>query len=228
MRCPYCDSDNCDDAVYCEKCEMPLNLIAKKRTVRKPVVVQSLDVKQSPYGSCPHCGAALTDCAPVVKTTITSSGGGYGFFSGCCGVILLGPLGLLCGLRKQNITSSAQTWWVCRKCGKEFIEKDAAIAFVDSAITGAATVTLIIAVIWQVIFAIIGFNRWVRDIALLMIAGIWIAIPEGIKESTGYTIKQLLTAEERTDFYKRCALYGVGSFLLGAVVGSKVMEYLLG
>lgn len=165
---------------------------------------------------------------PIVKTTVTSSGGGYGLFSGCCGTILLGPLGLLCGLRKRTITSSSQTWWACRKCGKEFIEKEAATSYIDAAITGAALATFMIAVIWQVIFAAIGYNRWVRDIALLIIAGVWIVLPEGIKEATGYTIKQLLTAEKRTNFYTRCVLFGFGSFLLGAVIGSKVMEYLLG
>lgn len=228
MKCPYCNSDNREGAVYCEKCEMPLNMMTKKRTVRKQAPVQPEAVEPLFYEVCPNCGAALSDCTPIVKTTVTSSGGGYGLFSGCCGTILLGPLGLLCGLRKRTITSSSQTWWACRKCGKEFIEKEAATSYIDTAITGAATVTFMIAVIWQVIFAVIGFNRWVRDIALLTIAGVWIVLPEGIKEATGHTIKQLLTVEKRTSFYTRCVLFAFGSFLLGAVIGSKVMEYLLG
>lgn len=236
MKCPYCGSDNRDGAVSCEICEMPLNIRVKKRTVTKPnttqsanmeQIMQSVNIEQSPYAACPHCGNSLRDCAPVSKTTVTSSGGGYGFFSGCCGTVLLGPLGLLCGLRKQNITSSSQTWWVCRKCGKEFIEKEAAKEVANTAITSAATTTLIIALIWQFVFAVIGYNRWVRDIAVLMIVGTWIALPEGIKESTGYAIKQLLTSEERKDFYKRCVLYAIGSFFLGAAVGGKVMEYFL-
>lgn len=238
MKCPYCDSDNRDDAVYCEKCEMPLKTLTRKRTATrpnntrssniatKPNISQSSKIEQPPYVACPHCGAPLSDCTPISKTTVTSSGGGYGIFSGCCGMVLLGPLGLLCGLRKQNITSSSQTWWVCRKCGKEFIERESAKEVANTVITSAATTTLIVSLIWQFIFAVIGYSRWVRDIALLIIAGTWIVIPEGVKGATGYNIKQLLTSEERTDFYKRCVLYGIGSFVLGAVIGAKVMEYL--
>lgn len=236
MNCPYCGSDNRDDAVSCEVCEMPLNIRPKQKSVAGPVttqpsnaeqVTQSEDIEQSPYAACPHCGNPLHDCAPVPKTTVTTSGGRYGFFSGCCGTILLGPLGLLCGLRKQSITSSSQTWWVCRKCGKEFVEKKVAKELADKSITSAVITTLVISLIWQFIFAIIGFNRWVRDIAILMILGTWIALPEGIKESTGYAIKELLTPEERKEFYKKCVLYGIGSFFLGAFVGGKVMEYIL-
>lgn len=227
MKCPYCDSDIRDDSAYCEKCGMPLNMIVKKRTVRKPVVVQPLEVEQVPGSTCPHCGAALMDCVPLVKTNVTSSGGGYGFFSGCCGVILLGPLGLLCGLRKRKTTSSSQTWWVCRKCGKEFLQREAAKEYVDTAIFGGATTTFTIVMIWRIIFDVFGSNRWVRDIALLMIVGIWLAVPEGINQATGYTIKQLLNDDERIDFYKQCALYGIGSLVLGAIISAKVMEYFL-
>lgn len=235
MNCPYCGSNNRDDAVSCEKCEMPLNIKERKRPAAKPVATQpanverntqSIDTEQSPYAVCPHCGTPLHDCTPVSKTTITDSGGGYGFFSGCCGTILLGPLGLLCGLRKRSITSSSQTWWLCKNCGKEFIEKESAKEVVNTSITGAATATLIIALIWQFIFALIGYNRWVRDIALLIIVGIWITLPEGITGATGYELKQLLTSEERKDFYKRCVLYAIGSFFVGAAVGGKVMQFI--
>lgn len=235
MKCPYCDFDNRDDAVSCEMCEMPLNIMVKKRPPARNTTTQSSGIEQTarsayveemPYAFCPHCGNPLNNCSPVSKTTITSSGGGYGFFSGCCGTIFLGPLGLLCGLRKQSISSSSQTWWVCRKCGKEFIEEEAAKAVVEESITGAATTTFIISVIWQVVFAFVGYSDWVRDIALLAIAGTWIVLPDGIRQSTGYTIKQLFTSDERIEFYKKCAFYGIIGFFLGAVIGGKAMEFL--
>lgn len=234
MKCPYCGSNNRDDAVSCIACEMPLNFRARKHSATRPLVTQPVNLEQisqtieiepSSYACCPHCGSPLHDCAPVSKTHVTQSGGGYGFFSGCCGTILLGPLGLLCGLKRRTITSSSQTWWVCRKCGKEFIEKEAAKKVVDTSISNAATTTLVIALIWQFIFAVIGYNHWVRDIAILMIIGTWLALPEGIKESTGYAVKQLLNSDEQKDFYKQCALYGIGSFILGVVVGAKLMEF---
>lgn len=236
MNCRYCGSDNRDDAVSCEICDMPLNVRERKAPSASTLTTQSQKVKQDTqsidseqllYATCPHCGKPLHNCTPVSKTTITDSGGGYGFFSGCCGTILLGPLGLLCGLRKRSVTSSSQIWWLCKNCGKEFVEKETAKEVVNTSITGAAKATLIVALIWQFIFALIGYNRWVRDIALLIIAGIWIALPEGIREATGYGIKQLLTSEERKGFYKRCVLYAIGSFFAGAAVGGKVMQFFL-
>ncbi len=248
MKCPFCGSDNRDDAAYCKTCEKPLCSEQKERnqlysrllavitarisrmestlrSVRIEQHAQSVDVERLPNTACPHCGNSLQGCTPVSKTTVTDSRGGYGFFRGCCGMIFLGPLGLLCGLRKRSTTSSSQTWWVCKNCGKEFVEKEAAKEIVNESITSAAVTTLVIALIWQFVFAVIGYSHWVRDIAVLMIVGTWVAFPAGIKESTGYTIKQLLTPEERVDFYKQCALYGIGGFLLGAVVGAKVMGF---
>lgn len=227
MKCPYCGSDNRDDAVTCEICEMPLKSVTPKRTVPRVSHTQPSYVEEPSYGACPNCGAPLNDCTPVSKTSVTSSGGGYGFFSGCCGAILLGPLGLLCGLKKQNITSSSQTWWVCRRCGKEFVEKETAKEIANNAITSAAIRTFVIAVIWAFLFATIYYDLWIRNIALLAIAGTWIVIPTGIREATGYTLKELLTAEERKNFYKQCAFYGIIALVLGLVICTKVLDFLL-
>lgn len=54
---------------------------------------------------CPKCGAV----------TIATVKQGYNAGDGCCGVILLGPLGLLCGAVGSNDLSN-----VCQKCGHEW------------------------------------------------------------------------------------------------------------
>ena len=51
---------------------------------------------------CPNCGCA----------SITTTKKGYDTGGGCCGAILLGPLGLLCGATDANKLSN-----VCQKCG---------------------------------------------------------------------------------------------------------------
>lgn len=227
MKCPYCGSENRDDAVSCEICEMPLKQAPTRRPVARQNIARPTYEEPASFGACPQCGAPLNDCTPVSKTSVKSSGGGYGLFSGCCGLVLLGPLGLLCGLKKQNITSSNQTWWVCRRCGKEFVEKETAKEIANSAITSAAIRTFIIAVIWAFLFATIYYDPWIRNIALLAIAGIWIVMPTGIREATGYTLKELLTAEERKSFYKQCVFYGIIALVLGLVICTKVIDILL-
>lgn len=111
MKCPYCGYENSEGAAICEMCEMPLQQLTRKRQhgrpetpqtqkADRPIRVHQLEEQfEIPSVGCPNCGTSLCDCAPIVKTTVKSSGGGYGLFSGCCGTILLGPLGLLCGLR---------------------------------------------------------------------------------------------------------------------------------
>lgn len=239
MKCPYCGYENSEGAAICDMCEMPLQQLTRKRQHARPEIPQTPKADRParvhpleeqfeiPSVGCPNCGTPLCDCAPIVKTTVKSSGGGYGLFSGCCGTILLGPLGLLCGLRKQSITSKNQTWWVCRKCGKEFVEKEAAKEIADSALMSSAVTTGVISILWQVVHALVGYSSWVRNIALLAIAGTWMILPEQIKGSTGYSMQQLMVHEERVEFYKKCAFYGVIAFFIGAAIGRKGMEFLL-
>ena len=52
-------------------------------------------------------------------------------------------------------------------------------------------------------------------------------LPEQIKGATGYSMQQLMVHEERVEFYKKCAFYGVIAFFIGAATGGKGMEFLL-
>lgn len=46
---------------------------------------------------------------------------GYGLGKGCCGYIVFGPLGLLCGLCGMGEgKKSNKAYWICNECGKKF------------------------------------------------------------------------------------------------------------
>ena len=45
MNCPYCGSDNRDDAVSCEICEMPLNTKERKKSAARSVTTQPANVE---------------------------------------------------------------------------------------------------------------------------------------------------------------------------------------
>jgi len=61
---------------------------------------------------CPRCGSEHVQYA--TKTT----GGGFSFLDSCCGYILLGPLGLLCGACGSG--TNTQEFWICHDCGHKF------------------------------------------------------------------------------------------------------------
>lgn len=66
---------------------------------------------------CPNCGS--DDCHIVEEMETKQKG--YGICSGICGYVILGPLGLLCGLCGMG---DGHTWkksyWVCGHCGRKF------------------------------------------------------------------------------------------------------------
>ncbi len=66
--------------------------------------------------SCPHCGNHELQAINETET----SGGGYNAAGGCCGYLLMGPLGLLCGACNSKATSRNQNYWICSKCGHKF------------------------------------------------------------------------------------------------------------
>jgi hypothetical protein len=46
---------------------------------------------------------------------------GFGFFKGCCGFLIVGPIGWLCGLCGMGKGhSTRRAYWVCPHCGQKF------------------------------------------------------------------------------------------------------------
>lgn len=61
---------------------------------------------------CPFCGSDHVQY--VAHTTRTN----FGKSEACCGYLLMGPMGLLCGLCGQS--ESTNEYWVCHDCGNTF------------------------------------------------------------------------------------------------------------
>ena len=65
---------------------------------------------------CPKCGKE--DCEVVTETS--SSGKDVSAGKACCGSVLLGPIGLLCGLCGKGKQTKSETFFVCKNCGNKF------------------------------------------------------------------------------------------------------------
>lgn len=65
---------------------------------------------------CPKCGSE--DCQIISE--IESKGKDFSAGKGCCGAILLGPIGVLCGACGKGKQINSMHYWVCSSCGNKF------------------------------------------------------------------------------------------------------------
>ena len=65
---------------------------------------------------CPKCGNE--NCQIVAETT--STGEDFSASKGCCGALLLGPIGILCGACGKGKQINSVNYWVCPNCGNKF------------------------------------------------------------------------------------------------------------
>ena len=65
---------------------------------------------------CPYCGS--TNLTPVMESS--TSGKDFDAGSACCGTLLLGPIGLLCGTCGEGKQFTSESYWMCGSCGKKF------------------------------------------------------------------------------------------------------------
>ena len=65
---------------------------------------------------CPKCGNVYLQST----TETTTKGKDFSATQGCCGAILFGPIGLLCGMCGQGRQYKSTTYWLCPNCGNKF------------------------------------------------------------------------------------------------------------
>lgn len=110
MFCEKCGTQIEKDAKFCPTCGNSIVSADSNTDVQpvRPAVQQRI--------TCPKCGGQ--DCQAVTETDV--EGGGYKTGKGCCGYILLGPLGLLCGALGSKSKTTKSDFWVCSNCGSKF------------------------------------------------------------------------------------------------------------
>lgn len=120
-RCPKCNSLLYNDEKTCPYCGTSLE--------KEPEIIDITPEEDSKKESedsqeqhehihddgqevtCPRCGSNKISFVSV------STGPDYSAMGGCCGYIVFGPLGLLCGLTNKNKTRIVRK---CLNCGNEF------------------------------------------------------------------------------------------------------------
>mgnify|MGYP006369558999 CR=1 FL=1 len=65
---------------------------------------------------CPRCGNINLQAV----TEVNSSGKDFYASKGCCGYIIFGPIGILCGACGGGKQIRSTTYWLCPYCGNKF------------------------------------------------------------------------------------------------------------
>jgi DNA-directed RNA polymerase subunit M/transcription elongation factor TFIIS len=108
-RCIYCGRENKDSYQYCAYCgeELSTNVYGDSKD---DVFEQEEKKQNNNQVTCPRCGSTEI-------YFMTREKGGFDASNACCGYIILGPLGLLCGLASDR---ESVTMRKCKNCGNEF------------------------------------------------------------------------------------------------------------
>lgn len=65
---------------------------------------------------CPKC--QKENCQIINE--VSTSGKDFSAGKGCCGAILMGPIGLLCGACGKGKKTKNTQYWVCNNCGNKW------------------------------------------------------------------------------------------------------------
>lgn len=175
---------------------------------------------------CSFCGS--TDTQLIAQNTTDIKSNGYNWTSGCCGMCLLGPFGILCGMigggTKVKITNEA--WWLCPDCGKKHIAQSSALEKADALMKGILGNSLIAGIAGAFIYAIMC-QELSTVLAFLATIVFSIAVPavlvstnyKILYENLGYSIVELLSIEKRKEYTY---------FFIGAIVIIFLVSLLLG
>lgn len=221
MYCRFCGAEIQETDRFCKKCGKSVqNIPATVESSASSQKAQTEPVNHKKSGFCPNCGAGPENCQPIPKVNVKTSGSGYSFWDGCCGMILLGPAGLLCGACGGGVKTEvrSETWLVCQKCGTEFMSKQSILEKAYTAMRSSALYTAFlsfgIGIEWG------GPNAlWTAILCGIIIMGLWGSIIGGVEKSARCDINDFLTDDEQITFYGKYCLYLVAGFALGLFVG---------
>lgn len=229
MNCSKCGAENSESAKFCYSCGSKLLKENNEDVYQNFSTQQSADgenistggdfkklyaelkseleegINQKPHEQndtvCPFCKEP--DCTPLQKSTTEVSSKGYKWGSGCCGMFLLGPFGLLCGLCGTGSAAKVtdELWWTCKKCGKQHIALEDALKKWETAVDGligsgisAGSAFLIIRWLELGLLSFFGAILTVFVPAL----GIY-SIHSEISEELGQPLLNYLTPEQKKD-----------------------------
>ena len=179
---------------------------------------------------CPFCGSGNNQ--PITKHNSKVKSEGYNWESACCGMCLMGPFGLLCGMcgRGSSVTIKDELWWVCPSCGKEHISQQAAIQKAQQSVASAYFSSAFCGFVLSVCIWWWGLSSfWPIAIGLSFLCVpfvFWYYIfTDGLKDELGYPVIYILPPEIKRTWVAHIA-GSIGLMLAVALFAIPLLEHL--
>lgn len=247
MKCSQCGFNNSDEAKFCQVCGFELSKKEESTTDSSAGLDDPREAgpifQERNDAICPFCGAE--GCLPTQKSTTEIKSQGYKWGSGCCGMFLLGPFGLLCGLCGTGSKTKIENelWWTCTKCGKQHVALDDALKKYDlfiaklipSSISSGISIIIEKLIFKWLLGYVFGYGFITSAIVFLVpFFMVYAVIKEGwgefereLSKELGKSIVPYLNEEQRKnrDMYK---LIGIGIMLFIGLFGIPILDLILG
>lgn len=125
---------------------------------------------------CTKCGSK--NLQTVVKTDVQTQGKNYSASQGCCGALLLGPFGLLCGLCGQGkkTTTTNVSMFSCNNCGHEFKKREELQKEADNAgkmKSASLPISIAMAVIMIIVVLVVAGGTDAVGFLIFSIIALW-------------------------------------------------------
>lgn len=228
MKCQHCGVGNPDTAKFCRKCGKPVMAEQPKPTPKQqPASELRPEVVSTPQDTiCPHCGQK--DCQPMMRSITNIKTSGYSWSSGCCGMLFMGPFGLLCGLCGigSKVDTKSETIWICKNCGKEHLSQKSAL---DKAQATAASyvMTILLGALFLSAWYSNGGLTWLIPFAWAFSPLVaWYIMDDELSKELGYPFKEILSPGTSVASYLLIA--EISTVLVLLFGGPLVIDFLSG
>ena len=142
MFCSKCGMELQDNANFCKNCgEIATkpeneaqnietdNILKQIKSPELSELSKSNIEKSTKRICCPKCKSTNLQYAQTESISVNTRTKGFSSGMGCLGLLLMGPLGILCGLcgsgkTTMSTTQNIEKIWVCQQCGNKFKDID--------------------------------------------------------------------------------------------------------
>lgn len=178
---------------------------------------------------CPYCNSP--GCQPMQKSTTEVKNKNYSWGNGCCGMIFLGPFGLLCGLygTGSNVKMTSELWWTCLKCGKQHIAVKDTLKKWNNFMSSLA----ISGIMMGIFFLIVGwlelglFSILLQLFCVIVPAGGAVSIHQEISEESGVPLIDYMPPELKKKSLGMICLATALILIIG-LFGVPILAYVVG